>query len=234
MSNPKESASTRNPPPKAERSSQQEAAQPTVYQAEYHPDEENRIPRSYLIEFHPGHTIAKHFAFLGREFDLTALDQGYFAEDVVDDDLFNLIRRDPGVKYIEDDCLGVPVGEGEICESLGSESATISFFEASCHPYEQERVPEIYLVAIYPGYTIAKHPPLLIRKFELTSTNEGYPADMNNRLFDDIELLGAMRRAPVVRFSEDDVSGERDGDDQSMPTTVKGESVQAAAVRSTQ
>ena len=125
MSKSNESASDQNPGEESERGSQQESAQPTVYQAEYHADEESRIPGSYIVEFHPGHTIAKHFAFLGREFELTALDQGYFADDI-DDDLFNAIRRDPGVKYMEDDCLGLPVGSGETCESLGSESAATS------------------------------------------------------------------------------------------------------------
>ncbi|KAK3701389.1 hypothetical protein LTR37_015487 [Vermiconidia calcicola] len=201
MSKSSESASDQNPGEESERGSQQESAQPTVYQAKYHADEESRIPGSYIVEFHPGHTIAKHFAFLGREFELTALDQGYFADDI-DDDLFNAIRRDPGVKYMEDDCLGLPVGSGETSNLLRHRL----FYQAQYYPYERERVPGIYMVALYPGHTIAKHFAFLGREFELTSLNEGYFADMNDGLFN------AVRRDPGVRFIEDDVTGGRDGE----------------------
>ena len=75
-----------------------------VYVAPYHPHERNRVPGSYIVMFHPGHTIDKHFAFLGLEFEvLSAFEDWYGAE--LDDQLFNSIRRDPGVAFVEDNML---------------------------------------------------------------------------------------------------------------------------------
>jgi len=48
--------------------------------------------------------MEKHFAFLGRTFEVTTLNEGYFAE--LDDELFNAVRTDPGVEFIEDDTFG--------------------------------------------------------------------------------------------------------------------------------
>ena len=52
----------------------------------------------------PAHTIALRFAFLGRKFDLMPLNNGYCA--AMDDELLAAIRRDPCVKYVEDDVVG--------------------------------------------------------------------------------------------------------------------------------
>ena len=77
----------------------------TVHQAPYHPNEESRIPGSYFVSFHPDHTLTKHFAFLGFEFEPAGrLENGYYA--TLDDQVFNAVRYDPGVKAVEDDCFG--------------------------------------------------------------------------------------------------------------------------------
>ena len=74
------------------------------YQALYTPHEKCRIPGAYLVGFHPSHTIAKHFAFLGLEFEVIPFKTGYGAD--LDDQLFNAIRHDPGVRHVEDDVFG--------------------------------------------------------------------------------------------------------------------------------
>ena len=74
------------------------------YQAEYIPHEKSRIPGVYAVQFHPGHTMSKHFAFLGREFKVNDLDEGYYA--YLDEKLFNAVRCDPGVEFIEDNTSG--------------------------------------------------------------------------------------------------------------------------------
>lgn len=79
--------------------------EPSVYQAPYYPAEECRVPGEYMVAFRPGHTLADHFAFLGFEFELTArLNEGYGA--ALDDQVFNAVRYDPGVRLIEDDTYG--------------------------------------------------------------------------------------------------------------------------------
>jgi len=117
MSNYNVSGSTGDAASEPERGTQQstgEAAQAaqhataTTYQAPYHCHGRDAVPGIYIVGFHPGHTIAKHFAFLGRDFDLTTLNEGYFAD--LDDKLFNAIRRDPGVEYIEDNTSGEWLG----------------------------------------------------------------------------------------------------------------------------
>jgi hypothetical protein len=76
----------------------------SVY-APYYPGEESRIPGSYLVSFQPGHTLAKHFTFLGFDFEPAGrLENGYYA--TLDDQVFNAVRYDPGVKAVEDDCFG--------------------------------------------------------------------------------------------------------------------------------
>lgn len=79
-------------------------AEASAYQAPYTSHEKCRIPGSYLVGFHTGHTIAKHFAFLGREFEVIPFKTGYGAD--LDDQLFNAIRHDPGVRGVEDDVSG--------------------------------------------------------------------------------------------------------------------------------
>ena len=76
----------------------------TSYQAPYYNYGEDAVPGIYMVMFKKGHTIAKHLAFLGREFDLTALHRGYFAN--MDDQLLNAVRCDPGVEFVEDDVHG--------------------------------------------------------------------------------------------------------------------------------
>ena len=74
-----------------------------MYRAPYYHNE-GAIPGSYIIRFHLGHTVSKHFAVVGRDFGLTKLSNGYFAD--LDDELFDAVRGDPGVKYVEDNTRG--------------------------------------------------------------------------------------------------------------------------------
>ena len=77
----------------------------TAYEAPYYPYERSRVPGMYMVAFHRGHTIERHFAFLGREFEFIALgDIGYGAS--LDDQLFNAIRCDPGIRFVEDNSKG--------------------------------------------------------------------------------------------------------------------------------
>ncbi|KAK6437482.1 hypothetical protein LTR95_006315 [Oleoguttula sp. CCFEE 5521] len=58
----------------------------------------------YTVGFRPGHTMAKHFAFLRRKFDVqVATDTLYYAK--LDSELLQAVRRDPGVEMVEDDPL---------------------------------------------------------------------------------------------------------------------------------
>ena len=73
------------------------------YQAPYYHYEEGVVPGQYIVMFYKGHTLAKHFTFLGREFDLMCTytpDWGYCAD--LDDQLFDVVRRDPGVELVQD------------------------------------------------------------------------------------------------------------------------------------
>ena len=80
----------------------------TAYQAPYYRYERDAVPGIYMVAFHPDHTIAKYLAFLGREFDLHTFNRGYWAN--LDDQLFNAIRRDPGVEFVEDNVSGERLG----------------------------------------------------------------------------------------------------------------------------
>lgn len=76
----------------------------TGYQAPYN-QIDPPFQDHYIITFKPSHTLAKHFAFLGKEIELEGtLDEGYYAK--LDRELFEAVRRDQGVKFIEDDTLG--------------------------------------------------------------------------------------------------------------------------------
>lgn len=74
-----------------------------AYLAPYYPHE-NAVAGVYIVSFNDGYDMDKHFAFLGQKFDFTSLNGGYFAE--MDDELFNAVRRDPGVEFIENDVAG--------------------------------------------------------------------------------------------------------------------------------
>lgn len=73
------------------------------YLADYYQLSEDRVPKSYSVMFKEGHTVAKHLEFLGRSFEMFAMadNRGYSTENI-DENLREQIRRDPGVKYIED------------------------------------------------------------------------------------------------------------------------------------
>ena len=76
-----------------------------VYQAPYYPAEECSVPGMYIVAFRVGHTLADHFAFLGFEFELDVpLEAGYSA--MLNDQIFNAVRYDPGVEFIEDNTYG--------------------------------------------------------------------------------------------------------------------------------
>ena len=76
------------------------------YVAPYHRHERNRVPGEYMVFFHPGHTIDEHFAFLGLEFEVPSACESWYGVDLDDDQLFNAIRHDPGVAFIEDNMSG--------------------------------------------------------------------------------------------------------------------------------
>ncbi|KAF2420698.1 hypothetical protein EJ08DRAFT_653738 [Tothia fuscella] len=73
-----------------------------AYEAPYHPAEQYPIPGSYMVGFFAGHIIAKHFAFLGCEFEFGKWGleekQGYSAD--MDDALLKAVRNDPGVELV--------------------------------------------------------------------------------------------------------------------------------------
>ncbi|KAK3702224.1 hypothetical protein LTR37_015056 [Vermiconidia calcicola] len=167
-----------------------------AYQAPYHSHEEGRVPGVYIVAFHPGHTIAKHFAFLGREFDLTSLDERYFAN--MDDELFHAARRDPGVKFVEDDVTGERDG-------AYAQHAQPTDHQAEYHHYPHARVPGVYIIAFYPGHTVAKHFLFLGCEFDLTTLDQGYSANLDDDLF------SAVRRDPGVEYIEDNCRGLRVG-----------------------
>lgn len=76
----------------------------TGYQAPYSRNE-SPYKDHYIIAFKPGHSLAKHFAFLGKYIGIEGtLDEGYYA--MLDRELFEAVRRDPGVELIEDNTLG--------------------------------------------------------------------------------------------------------------------------------
>ena len=85
-----------------------EAAEHTekkAYQAPYYPFETCRVPGVYIVAFHDGYTLAEHSTFLGLKFNpMFKYIQGYAA--VLDTHLFNAVRCDPGVKYIQDNYTG--------------------------------------------------------------------------------------------------------------------------------
>jgi hypothetical protein len=76
----------------------------TPYQAAYIPHDWPMRGR-YFVAFYPGHTIEKHFAFLQREFEVNTFDVGGYTAQL-DDQLFNAVRCDPGVEFVEDNFTG--------------------------------------------------------------------------------------------------------------------------------
>lgn len=86
-------------------------ASATSYLAPYFPHREGAVPDVYIITFHQHHTLSAHLAFLSSQgytlnpADLTPLDTGYFAC-IPPAAVFEAVRRDPGVEFIEDDVVG--------------------------------------------------------------------------------------------------------------------------------
>ncbi|KAK5726194.1 hypothetical protein LTR17_012909 [Elasticomyces elasticus] len=76
----------------------------TGYQAPYQRNA-GAYEDHYIVAFKENHTLAKHFAFLGKDLKLEGrIDDGYYAK--LDRELFETVRRDPSVDLIEDDTLG--------------------------------------------------------------------------------------------------------------------------------
>lgn len=162
------------------------------YQAPHLRHEENAVPQSYIVIFHPDHNVASHLAFLGRDFRLAPISRGYCADDV-DDHLLSAIRRDPGVEYVEDNTSGEWLGEK-------------NDYEAEYLSHGADAVPQSYMLTFYPGHTLAKHFAFLGREFTAQELDQGYFA------YDvDDQLLSIIRRDPGVKYVEDNVSGERLG-----------------------
>ena len=78
----------------------------TPYQAPCYPHEQGRVPGEYMVIFKERHTLKKHFIDLGLEFDVihSYSSLGYGAK--LNDQLFNAVRSDPGVRAIEDKTSG--------------------------------------------------------------------------------------------------------------------------------
>ena len=77
-----------------------------IQQAPYFPNEKWRVPGEYRVVFYSGYTVAEHVAFLGVDFEpMFKYHNGYAA--ALDDKMFNAVRRDPGVKFIHDNCFGL-------------------------------------------------------------------------------------------------------------------------------
>jgi hypothetical protein len=79
----------------------------SAYEAPYHHHEKTRVPGQYIVVFHPNHTLANHFAVVGYEFELIysfSSHGGYIA--ALDERMFDTVRRDHGVKFIEDNVGG--------------------------------------------------------------------------------------------------------------------------------
>ncbi|KAK4889647.1 hypothetical protein LTR27_011539 [Elasticomyces elasticus] len=76
----------------------------TGYQAPYQRND-GAYEDHYIVAFKQNHTLAKHFAFLGKELKIERrIDDGYYAK--LDRELFDTVRQDPGVESTEDDTLG--------------------------------------------------------------------------------------------------------------------------------
>ena len=99
-----------------------ERSESTGYQAPY-----NQIDPPYqdhyIIAFKPGHSLFKHFVFLGKEIEIEGtLNKGYYAK--LDRELLDAVRRDPGVELIEDNTLGEwGPGEEELWQEAERERA---------------------------------------------------------------------------------------------------------------
>lgn len=88
------------------------------YQAPYHQND-SPYQDHYIIAFKPGHSLSKHFVFLGQEIEIEGtLNEGYYAK--LDRELFEAVRRDPGVELIEDNTLGEwdDPSEGEVRQEV--------------------------------------------------------------------------------------------------------------------
>ncbi|KAK6420143.1 hypothetical protein LTR95_016976 [Oleoguttula sp. CCFEE 5521] len=198
-----------------------------AYQAPYN-QAEFPYHDHYIIAFRPGHTLAAHFAFVGKEFDIQGeLDEGYYAK--LDSELFGLVRQDPGVSLVEDDGLGefgpteeelersrLEDEEGrDMCSPHEADSQTAipldkviptgyqaPYNRLSGYPYK-----DCYTVEFKPGHTMAEHFAFVGKEYEFQeATSTWYYAKL------DLELFEAVRRDPGVEMVEDDpLEGEEGG-----------------------
>jgi hypothetical protein len=130
-----------------------------------------------MIRFQEGHTLAQHFEFLGKEIKIDGtLDNGYHAE--LDGELFESVRQDPGVEFVEDDTLGEYGPSEEEIEQATREQAererkrtnddAVSRAAGSAAPTEstgyqarysqvEEPYEDHYIVVFRKGYTLVQH-----------------------------------------------------------------------------
>nr|OQO04078.1 hypothetical protein B0A51_17939 [Rachicladosporium sp. CCFEE 5018] len=198
---------------------------PAAYQALYH-QQESPLEDHYMIAFRSGHTLAAHFASVGKDFRIQGeLDEGYYAK--LDRELFEAVRRDPGVELVEDDSLGefgpteeelersrLEDEEGRAKwspEETSSQTAIPSaqvvptdyqapYNRLSGYPYK-----DCYTVELKSGHTMAKHFAFVGKEYEYQeATSTWYYAKL------DPELFEAVRRDPGVEMVEDDpLEGEQ-------------------------
>jgi hypothetical protein len=184
----------------------------SVYRAPYNRNKQP-IPGQYIVTFRPGYMLAEHFAFLGFKIEVTReLDRKYLA--ALNDQVFNAVRYDPGVEFIEDDVYREEVGDSigveesdPICDLAAAypKHPETSVYQAPYYPYPECRNPGEYLVTFQPGYTLAEHFTFLGFEVDLIGLlNNGYYAALDDQVFN------AIRYDPWVKFIEDGVLGEVD------------------------
>jgi hypothetical protein len=178
----------------------------TTYQAELGGCAPSDFPTVYVVVFRDGHTLAKHFEAIGQEFKIGSMgDIGYFA--IMDDALLTAVRSDPGVDFVECGTDGEAQSEVVPHGSLhhgGEETQPTSqgAYRAPWYRHPPDNVPGSYFVAFYAGHTIARHFEAIGRAFDVTASDGGYGAALDD------QLLSAVRSDPGVMFVEDNVRGK--------------------------
>ena len=73
--------------------------------APYYAYKRNRTPGCYIVLFTLGHTLEKHFVFIGIEFEVKFAFEDWYTTNLSDQSV-TAIRLDPGVALVEEDMTG--------------------------------------------------------------------------------------------------------------------------------
>lgn len=153
------------------------------------------IDGEYTVYFREGHDLEKHFAHVGRRFEVELWGdvdmEGYDAK--LDEELLAAIKRDPGVEQVGQNA------QGEVLSS-GS-TYTAPYFTHGADAVERE-----YMITFRKGHDIEKHFAHIGRRVEVLDLGEPNGRDYSAKL--DEELLAAVRRDPGVEMVEQDSYGE--------------------------